>query len=178
MTAVDTEKTPSRRAMNRTAAAALELKVQGHSWEEIAEIIGYASADRAKLSVEQALERRVKEDPATKEMARAMIEIRLEKLLRFVWSKAEDPEHPEQLAAVGKAREIIADLRKLLGTDAPMEIAVHDPTDQEIKAWVMEHQALALPKVVEADMFAGGAEDDDIVDAEIVETKPPEPLDF
>jgi|ERR1044072_7248861 hypothetical protein len=165
----DGDKKPSRTVAERTAAAALRLKTAGATWEEIAEISGYKNAENAKAAIEKALVKELRDDPESKKIMRGLADLRLESLLRAVWVKAHDPEHPEQLAAVGKARELIADYRKMHGLDSPVEISVTNPTVHEIEAWVAEQSIHLVPDVQE----------DDIFEAEVVEPQeieaPPEP---
>ena len=61
---------------------------------------------------------------------------RLERLLRGIWAKATNPDHPEHLAAVKVAKEVIDRHCKLYGLDAPTEVVIHTPTASEIDQWV------------------------------------------
>jgi hypothetical protein len=91
---------------------------------------------------------------------------RLDQLLRSVWNDANDPSSELFLPAVGKAREIIADHRKLLGLDAPQEILVTSPTQRELDAFVASVVVKELPTVGNADITESEAE---IFDAELVD---------
>jgi hypothetical protein len=93
------------RARERKANSALQLKIAGASWEEIAEILGYPSGQHAQTATEGALERDLKSDESRKHL-RGLNAKRLEKLLRSVWPKATDPQHPEHLAAIASAPEL------------------------------------------------------------------------
>jgi hypothetical protein len=72
-----------------------------------------------------------------------------------------DPKHPEHLAAVGKAKELIDRHIRLLGLDAPTEMVVHNPDSGEIEAWVMAVMAQAQPGLVEDDIFEAEVISDD-----------------
>lgn len=145
------------RARDRKANAAVQMRIAGASWDEIAEVIGYPSGRDALVATERALEKELRE--LSKDGMRQMAGRRLERLLRGVWPKAIDPDNPEQLPAVGKAREIIADHRKLFGLDAPTEIAVHAPTEQELANWVATVVNVGRPALEEADIFDIEAEE-------------------
>jgi hypothetical protein len=146
------------RARERKANSALQLKIAGASWEEIAEILGYPSGQHAQTATEGALERDLKSDESRKHL-RGLNAKRLEKLLRSVWPKATDPQHPEHLAAIATARQLLDREAKLRGLDAPTEYVVSSPTVTEIEAWVNMHQTRSAPELEEADIF----------DAEVIE---------
>ena len=146
------------RARTRKANAALALALAGASWAEIAEAVGYPTPRQARVSVEQALEKRLDEEDKAK--MRTLAGARLERLLRSVWTKAVDPENPEQMIALGRAREIIGDHRRLFGLDAPAEIIVHQPTRAELEQWVAKVTQLETPLVEEVDVFEVEWEDD------------------
>jgi hypothetical protein len=139
------------RARDRKANAALQLRIAGASWQEVAEVIGFPTPRAALVATERALEKELREE--SKDAMRQMVGKRLDRLLRGVWKKAIDEESPEQLPAVGKARELIADFRKLHGLDAPTEINVHSPVQGEIEAWVAGVVAQTTPQLEEADIF-------------------------
>jgi hypothetical protein len=98
----------------RKANAALQLAYSGATWSDIALALGYPTPRTARIAVETALERELKHT-SDRERLRKMAGARLDRLLRAVWSKAIDTENPEQLVAVAKARDIVADHRKLFG---------------------------------------------------------------
>ena len=148
------------RARDRKANAAVQMRIAGASWDEIAEVIGYPSGRDALVATERALEKELRD--LSKDSMRQMAGRRLERLLRGVWPKAINPEHPDQLPAIGKAREIIADHRKLFGLDAPTQVAIHSPAESEIAAWVSTVVNHGRPAIEEADIF--DLDDDDVTE--------------
>jgi hypothetical protein len=62
---------------------------------------------------------------------------------------------PEKMIAVSKAREILADHRKLFGLDAPTEVIVHNPSAAELEEWVAGVVALSTTLPPEPDVIAG-----------------------
>lgn len=141
------------RARNRKAAAAIELHLSGATWTDIASILGYPTARAALVATERALERQLHDED--REKLRAKAGQQLNRLLRGVWSKAIDPDNPEQLQAVGKARELLADHRKLWGLDAPTEVIVTSPSEAELDAWVAKVFASQTPDVPQYDVIEG-----------------------
>jgi hypothetical protein len=90
---------------------------------------------------------------------RQMANARLERLIRGVWPKAINPDHPEHLTAITRARDLIADHRKLFGLDAPTEVVVHNPTQDELEAWAARVIQTLNPGVVEYDIIEGEVEE-------------------
>ena len=115
--------------------ASVALRLAGGSYTEIAEALDFATPDDARRAVEATLanEAITAEDRDT---LRTQESMRLQRLLRSVWAKATDDNHPEHLTAVRVARELIERNIKLHGLDAPTEITVHTPTQDEIEQWV------------------------------------------
>lgn len=145
---------------NRKADAALSMKLSGASWSEVAATLGFPTPRAAMLATEKALVRRLdNEDDKTK--LRMMSGARLERLLRGIWTKAISPDDPEQMTAVSRSREIIADYNKLFGLNAPAEVVVHSPTQSELEDWVLRMTATMVPEVEEPDIF----------EAEVVESE-------
>jgi hypothetical protein len=146
------------RARNRKANAAIQLALAGSTWDEIALALGFPTARTARVAVEKALEKQLANENDREKM-RSLANARLNRLLRGVWAKATDPDNPEHLLAATKAREFIADHRKLYGLDAPTEVVVHNPTAAEIEEWVAMVVNAGTPQV----------ETYDILDGEVVE---------
>jgi hypothetical protein len=151
-------------ARRRKADAALSMSLSGATWGEIAETLGFATPRQARTATERALIRQLERDDDREKM-RAMAGARLERLLRGIWTKAINPEDPEQMIAVSRSRELIADHSKLFGLNAPTELMVHSPTQSELEDWVLRMTATMVPEVVEEDIY----------DAEVVsESQDPE----
>lgn len=151
------------RSRDRKANAALQLRVEGEDWDEIAEVIGYPTGRAAQVATERALESELREESSQKIM-RSMAGKRLEKLLKGVWDKATNGDDPEHLAAVDRARLIIDRHAKLYGLDAPTQVVVSSPSENQLEAWVAEATRHRTPQMTEASIF-----DDDVVDAEVVD---------
>lgn len=146
------------RARERKANAALELLTEGMDPVDIAEILGYPDGRAVMTQVELALERQVMDNP-NREAMRQLASKRLDSLLRSVWKKAHDPEHPEHLPAHKRASDVIAQWTRLHGVEAPSEVVVHSPSEGEISAWVAQVTKGKVPQVEELDIF-----DADLVD--------------
>jgi hypothetical protein len=153
------------RARDRKADAALSMRLSGATWEDIATVLGFPTARAALVAYENAMKRQL-ETPESREELRRLARLRLERLMRGVWSKAIDPEDPEHLQAVTKAKEIIAQITKLEGTDAPTEVTVYSPAQQEIEAWVAEQVNKTVPQLEESSIFD---DDPEIIEGEIVD---------
>jgi hypothetical protein len=148
------------RARARKANAALQMRYAGATWTEIAQGLGYPTPRTAMVATERALERELA-NADDRDKMRKLAGARLERLVRAVWPKAINPDDPDQMIAVGKAREVLADHRKLFGLDAPTEVVVHNPTETELAAWVARVVAVNIPAVEEYDIIAGEIEGPD-----------------
>ena len=82
----------------------------------------------------------------------------MERLLRSVYKKATDPDHPEHLAAVRTSVAIIDRWARIYGIDAPTEVVVYSPTAGEIEQWL---------KVVSAQSTSGLPQEVDVIAGEV-----------
>lgn len=140
------------RARNRKADAALSMSLSGATWGEIAESLGFPTPRAARTATEKALARQLEREDDREKM-RKMAGARLERLLRGIWTKAIDPNSPEQMSAISRSRELIADYSKLWGLNAPTEVTVHSPSQSELEDWVLRMTATMVPAVEEPDIF-------------------------
>ena len=145
------------RARSRKANAAVQMRLAGATWAEIATALGYPTPRQALIATEKALVKQLDSDEDKAKM-RKIAGARLERLLRSVWPKAIDPDNPDHLLAVTKARELVDRHAKLYGLDAPTEVVVHNPTQTELEAWVTRLLAATEPRVVGYDIIAGEVE--------------------
>lgn len=157
------------RARDRKANAAIQLRVAGASWTEIAETLGYPTGRAALVATERALEKELKSEENQTAM-RSLAGKRLERMLRGVWSKAIDPSHPEHLLAVDRVRLLIDRHAKLYGLDAPTQFVVNSPTQAELERWVSTVVQQGRPALEEGDIFDADWEESDEDD------EGPEPL--
>lgn len=114
--------------------AAINLRIHGASFTEIAQVLDYASANHARLSVERGLAKSVSAD--SREQQRFLVSRRLERLLRAVMPRATDEADPDQLGYARTALAIIDRHARLHGVDAPQEMVVYSPSKGEIDALV------------------------------------------
>ena len=149
-----TQDIAARRARARKANAAVQMRLAGATWGEIAEALGYPTPRQALVATEKALEKQLR-DESDKKAMRALAGARLERLLRSVWSKAIDPDNPDHLVAAGRALAIADRHIKLFGLDAPAEIVVHSPTMTEIERWVAAVLTSSVDAVPTYDIIAG-----------------------
>jgi hypothetical protein len=152
-------------ARTRKARAGIQLALAGATWDEIAESLGYPTARMARVAIEKALEHEL-DTTQDRDYLRRFASMRLDRLLRAVWPKAIDPDHPDQLAFHARAESILGKYSKLHGLDAPTEITVYNPAEAEMMNWVQQMQSLGKPPVVEYDILASKVEDAEVIEAE------------
>lgn len=140
------------RARHRKATAAIQMRLAGATWAEIAAALGYPTPRQALVATEKALAKELHSDD--REQMRKLAGARLDRLLRSAWPKAINPDHPDHLIALTKCREVINDHRKLFGLDAPTEVVVHNPSTEELDRWVATVLTLTHPPAEEFDIFA------------------------
>jgi hypothetical protein len=145
------------KARARKANAAVQMRLAGATWGEIAQALGYPTPRQALIATERALVKQL-DNNEDREKMRKVAGARLERLLRSVWPKAIDPDSPDHLIAVGKARDLVDRHAKLYGLDAPTEVVVHTPTQTELESWVTRLLATSEPRVVGYDIVAGEIE--------------------
>jgi hypothetical protein len=151
-----------RPRVQRTGAASLALRLAGAGYDEIADALALPSAEIARAQAETALAARAWDDLEGRKQMRAENAARIERLLRSVWRKATDEDHPEHLLAVRVAQGLIDRHIKLYGLDAPTEVVVHNPTATEIEQWV-------------AGMIAEGTRDLRSMEASVIDVELVEP---
>ena len=131
--------------------AAVALRMAGASYADIANTLGYKNESTVATVVERSLAAGLTDEQ--RDQARELAGRRIERLLRAVWGKAMNEGHPEHIAAVRTARELIDRHTRLYGLDAPAEVVVHTPTTDQIEQWVTTVLAHAVPEVEEADVI-------------------------
>lgn len=112
-------------------AKAIRLKIEGHSYTEIAEELGYSSRGSANSDVRRALEKHVIEEGLAVEAWRELELARLDVLQRAIW--------PEAMGgsprAIETALKILDRRAKLLGLDSAikLEVLTVDALDAQIQ---------------------------------------------
>jgi len=145
------------------AAAAVNLRIEGASWTEIARILEYSSAQRARVAVERALAE-MAESEEDREQLRWTMNQRLNRVLYSLMRRATNPKDQDHLAYVSKVLAVMDRQSKLNGLDMPTTIAVYNPSNEAIEKYV-EQTVEILRRAngeIEADIMA-----EDIHDAEI-----------
>lgn len=140
------------RARARKARAALTLRQQAYTWDQVAETLGYPTPRAALVATEQALEAELK-DSESQAFMRNMASRRYDRLLRAVWDKAIDPNNPDHLQAVDRVRAIMRDHADLHGYQAPKQQNTSSPTAADLQAWVAGLLGMKTEELDEADIF-------------------------
>lgn len=99
-------------AARRREARAVEMRMEGETYSQIASGLGYADASGARKAVQRGLAQ------APKEAAREFVVLQYERLndmLHAVWDTATDDTHPEHIRAIEKALSIMDRMDRLVG---------------------------------------------------------------
>lgn len=138
------------------AQAALAMRIAGAAPTDIARVLGYSSAYRARQAYERALASTA-DSPEEVDQMRWLTNKRLDRLLAAHMPQAVDPANPNQLAHSARALAIIDRQARLNGVDAPTQIQI-SATDEQIMELVemfspqTEKDKLAIEAdIIEAD---------------------------
>lgn len=144
---------------DRRALAAVIMRRRGFSYDAIATDLQYASPRVARQAVVTAIAKSgTDEDVKT---LRALESMRLDRLLSSVWSQAIDTSNSEQLAYNRRASDLIEQIAKLHGLNAPTVLAVVNPDADRFNAIVTEiHKAQSGDLNEEGDVLEFMADSD------------------
>lgn len=130
------------------AVRALELRMAGATYQQIADALSYRSKGEAFRSVERALAQEMGRAETLRNEYRALTLGRLERLIRSLWTKALGGD----LQAVDRVLRLVERQSRILGLDAPVQIDVTETTRQEITVLLAElEEHLIIPGVVTDD---------------------------
>lgn len=153
---------PSPKKEVRVAQSIMQLREAGfRDYDEIADILSLGSAKEVEDALIKGLSAQERDDPKSMARSRELLDRRLERLLRAVWTKALDPSHPEQMAAQARALALIDRHAKLIGADAATKVDVEiTPTQRDMADFIAAVSRIGSHLPEEGDIFG---------DAEVVE---------
>lgn len=125
------------RAQKRETA--LKLRLEGKTYNEIADIMGYADHKGPRDLIQRTI-KDVYGPKANEYMAVTLA--RLEALLDAVW----DPALKGDISSHEQARKVVADIRKMLGLDKPVVTEIGGPNGKPLQ---VEQVDVALDKLAE-----------------------------
>jgi hypothetical protein len=134
---------------------AIQMKIEGHTWQQIADALGYAHKGSAYTDVQRALEQAVVQQRLAAEVWRELELSRLDAMQQAIW--------PRLMAGEPRAIEVALKLldrrAKYLGLDSAikLEVLTIDAIDQQIAA-LNEQLAAAGREAGEAAAAEGPAE--------------------
>jgi hypothetical protein len=136
-----------------TGAAAVQLRLHGTSYIDIAHTLGLRDARAALTLVTRELASQADETAEDRDALRREASAQLDELLVGIMQKATNPFDDEHIVAVRAAVTIIDRRIKLYGLDAPTEMIVHTPTQTELDQWVATMVQHTMPALAEADVI-------------------------
>lgn len=146
------------RARAERLAQVVNLKIAGHSFEDIGVAIG-ASAKEVEQMLATDVARYVRSQPALRVYVRDWVSEKYTQLLDAVWDEASDKHHPKKLEHQDRAMKILDSMRKMHGADLPVQSEVKIETAPE-----------AVEKLVSALAATQGlGYDVSIFDAEVID---------
>lgn len=142
------------------AAAALQLRIDGAGFGDIAKVLEFDSPAAARRAVERALADSPS-DMNSIEHIRDLESRRIERILVSLMKRATNPKDPDHLTYARTALAAIKQQTDLHGAAMPTKVDItYNPSAQQLEQWVSQITAAAHADVVEGD----------IIDVEVVET--------
>lgn len=147
---------------DRTAAA-LQLRIDGAGFADIARVLAFRDAAEARRAVDKALAN-IPSDMKDVERIRDLESRRIERILVSLMKRGTNPKDPDHLAYARTALAAIKQQTDLFGAAMPTKVDItYNPSAQQLEQWVGQIAAAAHKDVVEGD----------IIDVEIIEEKEP-----
>lgn len=150
------------RARERKANAALQLKKDNCTWDEIAEVLGYPTARHALIAVEQMLEQGALTQES-QEFMRHLAGRKLEDWL-YVLDKDIRDDSPDRFVAITKSRDLLETHMRLFGYAKPTEVAIYNPLESEVTEFIAAVVAARDDgkSLREDDIFSAEPDDDGV----------------
>ncbi len=158
----DSEDSPTR------AAAAVAMKIDGAGYSDIARVLEYSSAQRARKAVEDAIAAQAG-TPDQLEHIRWVNSRRIERIIASIMPRATNPKDPDHLMYARMAIVTIDRHLRIWGADAPQKLDVtYSPAAGEIERWAMRvAEQVHGPQPEEGNIM----QIDNVIDVEIVDDK-------
>ena len=154
------EKRAVEQMSESTARAALNLRIAGAEYIEIARVLDYVSPRSARLAVERILASAYDAETDYKSL-RQLESARLEALMKSLSKKAFDASSPDHLAYNRQFASVLDRHIRLHGLDAPQVIAHINPAAEQFDMVVRALTDRELSKAPqEADIMLTESEDD------------------
>lgn len=134
-TAMDGDNDAARVLQRRTEAAA--MKIQGLTWQQIADQLGYASSGSAYTAVMPWLRRQAEETIAD---LRDLTNARLERVMTALYPKA----IAGDVKAAAEFRRYLADFRRHNGLDAPVQVQISTGAEARIQSALADARSVIL----------------------------------
>lgn len=158
------EKVGEKETPKNRSAAALQLRIDGAGWGDIAKVLEFDTPADARNAVEAALAQEAKSSEDI-EQIRFLEARRMERILTSLMRRATNPKDPDHLAYARTAMVVIDRHTKLYGADAPQQLNVtYNPAAGQIEQWVA-----AMARQVH-----GEIQEADILDVEVINDEPAE----
>lgn len=147
------EKTVGKEPPKARAAAALQLRIDGAGWSDIAKVLDFDTPADARMAVEFALAQEAKSTESIDQI-RFLEARRMERILSSLMRRATNPSDPDHLAYARTAMVVIDRHAKLFGADAPQQLNVtYNPVAGQIEQWVMNMARQVHGEIQEADIL-------------------------
>lgn len=147
------EKTSDKAPPKNRAAAALQLRIDGAGWADIAKVLEFDTPADARNAVEFALAQEAKSTEDI-EQIRFLEARRMERILSSLMRRATSPNDPDHLAYARTAMVVIDRHAKLYGADAPQQLNVtYNPAAGQIEQWVTSMARQVHGEIQEADIL-------------------------
>lgn len=130
------------RVANRVRLAA-ELRLKGHTWARVAELVGYASPGAAHNAVMPYV--RAQRDETITEL-RDLTNARLERGMQALWPRFIRGDLP----AMREYRKLLADFRRHNGLDAPVQVQVSSGAESRLADALNDATQVILGMVTES----------------------------
>jgi len=130
------------------ANRALELRMAGATWQQVADQLGYKQKSSAQQAVRRAIERETERVADIRESYRTMQLLRLERSLRAIWPQVLQGD----LFAIDRELKLMERQAKLLGLDAPTQITITEDTKSELSQLITDLEQVLITGEVVADV--------------------------
>lgn len=137
----------------RSRKAALELKMMGVPFHEIAKLLEFPTPGAARQAVEQAIIDSGSFE-GEKETMRSLMGLQLDRWHQSIAGKIIDPRNTAQLEYMAMGLRLLERKSRLFGLDAPTKVELHNASNEEITSLIGAYQErLGLDKPEEGDPF-------------------------